>query len=380
MILHDDETVALVTQIHDAGHQGVLAVTGGGSAALAALLAQPGASRTVLEAVVPYAAEALTAWLGARPEQFCSVRTACAMAMASYQRARAYRPDEESHHLFGVGATASLASDRPKHGSHRVHVAVQTAGATRCTSHELNKGARSRGEEEAFVCQLILNLVAETCGVDARLKLALLAGDATMLQQAKAPPAWEDLLAGRVPSVAVGHVAAGVPAAIFPGAFNPLHDGHRQMATIAARRLGTVPAFELSVTNVDKPALDYLEIERRVSQFGADDAVWLTCAPTFVEKSGLFPGATFVVGADTIERIAAPRYYGNDQAATDRALATLAQRRCRFLVFGRTCEGRFQGLDELRLPQALRALCIGVPESDFRNDVSSTELRGGARG
>ncbi len=38
-------------------------------------------------------------------------------------------------------------------------------------------------------------------------------------------------------------------------AFHPLHDGHRKMAQVAADILNTDVEFELSVRNVDKPAL-----------------------------------------------------------------------------------------------------------------------------
>ena len=100
----------------------------------------------------------------------------------------------------------------------------------------------------------------------------------------------------------------------------------------------------------------------------------ITRAPTFVEKAELFPGATFVVGADTMVRIAEPRYYGgDDRGGTMRDL--IARQGCRFLVFGRKVAGRFQSLGDLVLPAALRALCDEVPEAEFREDVSSTELR-----
>ena len=70
--------------------------------------------------------------------------------------------------------------------------------------------------------------------------------------------------------------------------------------------------WEISVRNVHKPPLDYLEIGQRVAEFQQDEEVWLTLAATFDEKSRLFPGATFIVGVDTLQRIVEPRYYGND--------------------------------------------------------------------
>src|SRR5207245_755539 len=45
------------------------------------------------------------------------------------------------------------------------------------------------------------------------------------------------------------------PAVLLPGSFNPLHLGHTTLADIAAKRLGSPVAFELSIANVDKPEL-----------------------------------------------------------------------------------------------------------------------------
>ena len=89
----------------------------------------------------------------------------------------------------------------------------------------------------------------------------------------------------------------------------------------------------------------------------------------------MFPAATFVVGADTIERIADPRYYGGKTTARDAAIGMLESNGCRFLVFGRTADGPFVELHDLNLPTNLHALCDGVPESEFREDISSMELR-----
>jgi len=103
--------------------------------------------------------------------------------------------------------------------------------------------------------------------------------------------------------------------------------------------------------------------------------VWLTRAATFAEKAVLFPGSLFVIGADTIVRIADPQYYGQDPRARDQAIAHIADQGCRFLVFGRVVSGEFQSASELKLPADLLAICQEVSEDEFRDDVSSTELR-----
>jgi hypothetical protein len=147
------------------------------------------------------------------------------------------------------------------------------------------------------------------------------------------------------------------------------------MVQVAGELLGQPVAWELAVLNVDKPPLDYMEIERRLAQFPAGNKVFLSRAATFEEKSRLFAGATFLVGADTLQRIAGPQYYGNSLTACQCAIGRIAGRGCRFLVFGRAVGGRFVRLGDLDLPDALRALCREVPPELFREDISSTELR-----
>ena len=192
---------------------------------------------------------------------------------------------------------------------------------------------------------------------------------------------WDALVTGEIGAVRIGHaptraaVASGKEC-LLPGSFNPVHEGHRRMLATATARLGSgagdAAAFELAILNPDKPPLSPEEAAARISRFAGAEAVWLTRAPTFPEKARIFPGTTFAVGVDTIVRIAEPRYYGGPEGLAA-AISTLGA--CRFLVFGRRAGTGFATLASIALPAALRALCDGVSEGEFRADISSTELR-----
>lgn len=350
----------------------VVAVTGGGSGAISSLLQVPGASATVLEAIVPYAATALADWLGGTPDHYCSERTARAMAMAAFERARELS-SADPHTLLGFGATASLASNRPKRGPHRIHIAWQSADTTAVTSCTFSSD-NARADEEPMAAQLILNAVANACAVDGTSE----GSSAIERREQCAPIEWTELLLGSRKSVAImptGSQATAKPI-LFPGAFNPIHSAHKRMAEVAAERAGSPVTFELSITNVDKPPLDFIEIADRLLQFQGKH-VLLTRAPTFVEKAELAPGCIFVVGIDTVVRIGDPIYYDDVAAKRDASIEAIAKSGCRFLVFGRSLNGKFDTVSDVKLLPALRALCDEVPESEFREDISSTELRRG---
>ncbi len=353
-----------------------MAVTGGGSLAISDLLSVPGASAFLLEARVPYSPIALTEWLGREPEQSCSRETALAMAVVAWQRASKLSSQPES--AVGVGCTAALVSDRPKRGEHRAWIATHTAGATHLTGLSLAKGARDRSSEERLVADALLRSLSETCGIASPPQLDLLDGESMTSETCVAHPLLAELMAGHRSTVwsvqSEWRAEPPIkPAGILAGAFNPLHDGHRELADIAEQSLRGPVAFELAWVNVDKPPIDFLTIESRCRQF-SDRPIVLTREPTFVLKSRLFPQTTFVVGIDTAERIVHPKYYGSE-ADMLAALGEIRSHGCRFLVAGRREEDRFRTLSDLRLSASERDLFDELFEHDFRRDISSTELR-----
>jgi nicotinic acid mononucleotide adenylyltransferase len=161
---------------------------------------------------------------------------------------------------------------------------------------------------------------------------------------------------------------------VFPGSFDPLHEGHRLMARIAEEIAERPLDWELSIRNVDKPVLDYLELRERTARF-AGERLWLTHSATFLEKLDVFPESTFVMGADTYVRLGDPRYYGDSAAAAEAAVATIAARARGLIVFGRVRDGVFVDASQLEVPAPLRDIAYFVSPREFRLDISSTELR-----
>jgi nicotinamide mononucleotide (NMN) deamidase PncC len=364
----------LVRKIHDTPHQLVLAITGGGCKAVDALLSVPGASRTVREVIVPYHERAMMAFLGHRPEHFCGEETARRMAMRAFFRSREFGTEVP---LAGIGCTAGLATDRPRRGSHRVHVAVQTVDRTAVRSLVLEKNRRSRDEEEEIAARLILNAIAEAMGLSHRVPLPLFDNEQIVADTADAPEPWQELLLGKTNAIAHGTEETDRPKAILCGSFNPMHDGHRRMAQTASEILGFPVHFEMTIQNADKPPLDYLDLKHRLAGFEPEDKIWLTRADIFARKADLFPGVIFVVGADTISRIGKTRFYGGSDEKLTWAIKRFQETGCRFLVFGRQGVDGFETVRTLEIPPALCVLCHEVPESQFRLDVSSSELRQG---
>ena len=314
-----------IERILNSGFRAVLVTTGGGSGALHALLSTPGASRFVADAQIPYSPEALERFLGEKIEHSCSPGAARKLTETAVR-------DLESG-VIGISCSAALMTNRERRGDDRAFICIKTAESERLYALYFSK--TSRAEQEALLSDWLLILIAQATGAEHGLML--------------------------------------------PGSFNPVHQGHCNLLEVAEEMTGLRGVFELSCANVDKPELPEEEILRRAAAI-RDIPVALTHAPRFVQKAELFPKTTFVLGYDTAARLVEKNHtfkcvVSEGYNCWARQWEMFRKLETSFLVAGRHHGGGFQTLENLDLPAGFESLFEAVPESKFREDISSTELR-----
>ncbi|MDA1279829.1 MAG: hypothetical protein O3B95_07260 [Chloroflexi bacterium] len=184
-------------------------------------------------------------------------------------------------------------------------------------------------------------------------------------------------------SLPTGEISETTPKSplILAGSFNPVHDGHREMLAAASSKTGKSGYFEMSIRNVDKPLLPREQLSSRIAAVASEGIPLLvTNAPRFTEKSSIFPDADFLIGFDTFVRLLDSKYYPDHVAGTatavENSLNLIQENGCRFIVAGRTgSDGIFHDINGIEIPSRYRKMFTGLTETEFRVDISSTELR-----
>ena len=358
----------LIKKIHQSPFKVTIVSSGGGTEAISSLLQVPGASNTILESYIPYAKESMDAYLNKKPDHYCSMQTCLSMAANAYKCCSKIASETKSKYLIGISITASLATTYTKIGDHKFYIVLQTSSYTKSVACILDKNTRSRKEEEELIANYVMHLLGEACGIKVNKPSH---SEDVDISKTNAEKSWVKLLNNEVNYVSS---SKSKPELIFPGSFNPLHEGHIRMRDLAEKKTGMQTTFEICAKNADKPPLTFQEIKRTLDQFDENDSWVMTSAGRFSEKAEMFPNSVFIIGADTLLRVFDEKFYSSNKDMNEH-VERFNDHNIHFLVFGRKVNDKFISLEDINIPSKIRSRCTGFNEGSFRDDISSTEIR-----
>mmetsp|Transcript_17805 Transcript_17805/g.20190 ORF Transcript_17805/g.20190 Transcript_17805/m.20190 type:complete len:157 (+) Transcript_17805:151-621(+) len=107
---------------------------------------------------------------------FVTPAVAKELALASYKQVCDSEFKTQNYNLsrigqekwVGVGVTAALMSKSVKKGPHRCFATVMTDNEVKSWAFELEKGSRSRLEEEFMISEFVIKILADQFGIDVR--------------------------------------------------------------------------------------------------------------------------------------------------------------------------------------------------------------------
>jgi nicotinic acid mononucleotide adenylyltransferase len=354
-----------------------IATTGAGPRLLQTIWDNTGISEYFNGAEMPYKTTQTRAVLGHAPDQgYVAEDVAYDLAMASYLRAAETKVVEAlAGDPIGLGISAAVASNRWPHGGHRAHMVLITKDRVvyRLVNLVKGTGKEVRQYHDQEIASAMVGLL-----------LAALTGELP------AEPACEERALERFHLYPVFGTdgtrrkhSAGGRRLYLPATLNPIHEGHRFMCRAAEESqtedgIGPVRAIYLvSSVSPHKGRLSVQqmlmtagmlraerwreEYEPRMVEFTHDE-------PLFIDKARKREGSTFIIGADTMQRMLDPQW----GPAIEEMLTEMSNLRVKFLVMGRLIADKWVTCRDVKVSWPHQLLFEPL---EGRLDISSTQIR-----
>ena len=361
-----------------------VAATGAGPALQKDLWDNPGASQYLAGFYTPYGRTALHSFLGHPPEDsYCCEAVAYDLAMASYIRAAEHKVISKiDGDPVGMGITAAVASIELPRGDQRAHVCIITKDAVlyhNIVFKDKGTGKETRQGQDELLATLVSTWLG--CLLEGPTKSKLNPGtkaSETALERFYRYPIFKTN-GTRHPRSSGGEGAVYLPATL-----NPIHDGHRAMCDAAEAELspsgpGRIKAsYLVSSCSPHKGSLTVQEMLFKAGMLRAER--WLGPSrsvefthdePLFIDKARKRPGSVFLIGADTMQRMLEPQWYGSEETLDD-VLRDMSNLKTKFMVMERMVDGKVLGCRDIEVKWPYGNI---FEPFGGRVDISSSELR-----
>jgi len=295
----------VITKLKDSGYKIHVAAAGAGTLIQHELWKTPGASAWLSGASFMYDRQELQDALGFDPDKACSDNTAIHLACLAYMKAYKF-----NSRVIGIGITASVATVVAHRGDHRVHVCIITPDRCFVKKFILEKkvGHEARAQDNDTCTMIALDMLNVAIDCDNQNDSAEITNDHLLMKLLTKPVFRES-----------GQRTEQLPtnSAIFPGTYNPPHEGHFGIADTVSSLYGHRVVHQITIDSIHKQRLTAQRVLETAKMLKGHDVIFTTGDSLYVQKLERFQ-LPMIIGVDALKQTLDPKWGINQDVLLDR--------------------------------------------------------------